>query len=93
MKDLKFKDGLNVDVTFRTDMINSNDQNFTVMAISNLGTGEEALFNVIKKLPNDIKTFKAFATDNNLDLIMTDSDGSNEELLVNGSASHSEVND
>lgn len=96
MKDLRFKDGLNVDITYRTDMISDEDQNFTVSQIQvgpqfevndESDANHVALFNDFKKLENNITTFKDFATNNNLDLTIADSDGSNRKLLVDGAAS------
>lgn len=105
MKDLRFRgviEGVSIDVTYRTDLINESSQNFTVMQITTnhsfspndindaqLGklTGIDAGF---RQLPSNLGAFKAFASTNHLDLYIMNSDGSGHTTLVDGSLSISE---
>lgn len=67
MVDLRFSNNSGVSVTFRTDLINTVDDNLTVMAVSGLDTvTEQALFKDFKCLPNRLGAFKAFAVTNAL---------------------------
>lgn len=93
MKDLRFygvSGSINVDITFRTDMIGNTDENFNITQIQ---VGEEfnvndksdedhvALFNDFKELPNTLTTFKAFAASKGLSLSIADSTGDNLVIL------------
>lgn len=101
MRDLTFTgtiDATDVNVTFRTDLINSSDQNFTVMQIM---VGEtfspndekdddyESKFGEFKKLAYNMDAFKSFAEDNGLKLVSTNTDGSDEVVLVEEESSES----
>ena len=103
MKDLKFRgviSGVDIDVTFRTDLIHEDAENFSIMQIQ---TGDTFSPNDIKdeqiakldagfkQLPSNLTAFKAFATDNSLDLYIMNTDGSEKTVLVNGDESISET--
>lgn len=102
MKDLQFTgtiNGTTVDITYRTDLINADAENFTV---SQIMVGEEFqvsdysdedhvdLFNDFQRLPYNLKEFKDFATDNNITLTIKDSTGDNESTLIEADESVSE---
>ena len=93
MKDLRFfgtVESVEVDITFRTDLINAQAQNFTVSQIqvgSEFSTTDESdadhvlLLNEFKRLPYNVHTFIAFAELYNLNLTMAESNGSDLEYL------------
>jgi len=99
MKDLNFSgtlDSNDIDITFRTDMINDSDETFNVQQVmvgDSFETTDEqdadhqALISEFKKINQTISDFKTFATDNNLTLTRRDSVGGNEEILVASSSS------
>lgn len=75
MKDLVFQDqNKTVNVTFRTDLINATDDNFTVQQITGLTALDQSplLGFAFKKLPYSLGAFKQFATTNDLSLTMID---------------------
>ena len=101
MKDLQFTgtfNGVEVDITFRTDLINSSSENFTVSQIqvgSQFEVTDESdvnhveIFNDLKKLPTTLPTFKHFAQTRGLALVMKDSTGANPVVLVEEDESES----
>lgn len=93
MKDLRFygiSGATTVDITFRTDMIGTTDENFNITQIQ---VGEQFdvndksdedhinLFNDFKELPNNLTTFKNFAAAKGLSLSIADSTGDNLVIL------------
>lgn len=104
MKDLRFEgtiDGVTINICFRTDLVNSSSENFNVLQITTgpvfdpaevVDEEQEAIFNNFKRLPNNLSTFIDFAVEQNVNLTISDSNGSNEEsLVVEGSDSGSIV--
>lgn len=103
MKDLVFygentvnRSGGVIRVQYRTDLIHSSAQNFTVMQVTGLDEMElsnnileNKLAKEFKKLPYTLEAFKQFAEDNYLELSIQNSDGSESEVLVEGYGSDS----
>ncbi len=97
MKDLRFtgvKGGDQIDVTFRTDMINNTDGAFNVLQIKageEFSTADKAStvyqkhFGAnFKETAQQTSTFVQFAIDNGLDLrIVSDKVGDDDVFLVN----------
>lgn len=89
MKDLNFQNALRtVNVTYRVETIQTSG-NLTVVQITglpNVGTAQvfrdEKLQVAFLKLPYTMQSFIDFARANKLQLIMTDSNGSNSVTLV-----------
>ena len=95
-ENLVFRAGGVIRVSYRTDLIHSSAQNFTVMQVSGLDELElsndileNKLAKDFKKLPYTLEAFKQFAEDNYMELSIQDSDGSNQEILVVGYGSDS----
>lgn len=90
MKDFRFTGTISgdpIDITFRTDAINSNDENFSVMQIQTgssfspndiNSSDHDKHLGLFKQLPYNLSTFKAFAVANGLILTSANSDGSNQ---------------
>lgn len=93
MKDFIFSDPSEstTTVTFRTDLIGSNN-NFGIMKVTGLDEGQvkpwqhkkRALLAQGWKIGSYVSKgdFIAFATNNGLDLVMQDSNGENQSILV-----------
>ncbi len=97
MKDFTFTgqiEGLEVNVTMRTDAVNSASENFNILQIfsgdtfdeSTVDQGQEneqlAKFHEFKRLPNNLSAFVEFANDHGLGLVSKDSNGENEEVII-----------
>lgn len=93
MKDIRFYGKVvstNVDITFRTDQISQDDENFNVTQIT---VGDEfqttdksdpdhvALFNDIKEVNHTLTDMKNLAASIGTALSIADSDGSNVNIL------------
>lgn len=103
MKDLVFRSVTStVNVRFRTDLINDEAKNFTVMDIQGLTDNtasnpityrDQLLLREFKKLPYTIQAFKLFAQNYELELKSMNADGTSVTTLVampTSSASDSE---
>lgn len=95
-ENLVFRSGGQIRVTYRTDLISANARNFTVHQITGLedlavddDILKKGLYSEFKKLPYNLDAFIAFAEANYLELTIQDSDGSNQETLVEGYGSDS----
>lgn len=99
MKDLRFTgtmNGVEVDVTYRTDLIHADAENFTVSQIqegaefsSQDNPDQKAVMSEIKRLPYSVSFFTQYAEDNNLNLTIANSDGSDLEYLATAEESGS----
>lgn len=93
MKDIRFSGvsgAVTVDITFRTDQISQDDENFNVTQIT---VGDEfavndksdedhaALFNDIKEVNHTLTDMKEKAAELGLTLTISDSDGENATIL------------
>lgn len=102
MKDLQFRgiyDGNNINVTFRCDMSGNQQDNITVLQITDgesfstadaLGTVIQKYFGNFKHKVVSLKDLKTHATDLTLDLYISNPDGTSKVTLVDGSNSISE---
>jgi hypothetical protein len=94
MKDLKFTGTIgstNVNISYRTDLIHPDATNFTVSQIQvsdsfspndERDVEHESIFNEFKRLPYNLQFFIQFAQEKGLKLTMSNSDGSDEVVLV-----------
>lgn len=94
MKDLRFSgtvSGTDVDITYRTDLISSDGEQFNVSQIQVGPTFELSdysdsdhvrIFGEFKRVNYSLTEFKEFAEDKNLTLTIADSTGANVETLV-----------
>lgn len=96
MRDLKlFTDSGTVNVTMRTDIINSETRNFTVFQIkgledtANLNFRELAILEKFKILPYNLDQVIQFAEVYGLNLVSYNADGTDPVVLVGDSNSDS----
>lgn len=90
MKDLIFtSESGSLNATFRVDMITNTTNNFTVHQISGLDVDdssntlrERQLIKEFKKLPYRLDEFKTFAENEDLKLVIQDTNGENSSTLV-----------
>lgn len=102
MKDLRFRGTIGSDeinVTFRCNMFSENQNNITVMSITNgvnfnpNDQNEDVVqkhFGAFKKTNISLKDLKDLATNKGLDLYVIETNGEEKSLLVDGDPSISE---
>lgn len=100
MKDLKFTNQAGtINVTYRTDLIDSLANNFTVHqitgidpqdAISTLNARERVMIGSFKKISYNLFQFIAFAEEWGLTLTASNTDGSASTIIIGYDASDSE---
>lgn len=96
MRDLKlFTDSGSVNVTLRTDIINSQTKNFTVFQVkgledtANMNFREQAILEKFKILPYNLNQVMEFAEVYGLNLVSYNADGTDPVILVGDSNSDS----
>lgn len=95
-ENLVFRSGGALSVKYRTDLIDANAENFTVHTITGLedlsvsdDILHKKLYSEFQKLPYSLQAFKQFAEDNYMELSISDSNGENSSVLVEGYGSDS----
>lgn len=83
MKILQFTDqNLTVNVKFKVDLVNDQQEKFTVMSIEGLDENEIALGLGFKQLPSTLTAMISFATQNDLKLTLINLNGNHSSSVL-----------